>query len=66
MLGAYHWTSLALIGLCAVTAIACVTLAIMLFMKPRPNLMVLGAALMVPAFILISTACLLGSKCLAF
>lgn len=65
MLGAYHWTTLAVIGFCAVAAIASVVLAIMLFMKPRSNLMTFGAVLIAPAVILISSACLVGSKCTA-
>lgn len=52
MLGAYHWTTITIIGLSAVAALACVVLAIFLLMKPRRNLMASGMILIVPAGIL--------------
>lgn len=45
MLGAYHWTTAALIGICAAAAVTCIVIAVQILVKPRPNLMIVGMVL---------------------
>ena len=45
MLGAYHWTTLTIIGLCGAGALASVVLAMTLLANPSRSLMIAGAVL---------------------
>jgi predicted anti-sigma-YlaC factor YlaD len=47
MLGAYHWTTLTIIGLCGAGALASVVLAVTLLANPSRTLMIAGALLIV-------------------
>lgn len=55
MLGAYHWVTIAIIGICAAAAVACLVLAVQLLVKPHPNLMIAG-------LVFLAMACVVGAK----
>ena len=54
MLGAYHWTTFALIGVFAAAAVACIVIAVQLLIKPHQNLMIAGLLFLMPAVIISS------------